>query len=208
MCHFPQHTHTPCSRDTYVRLLLPMLIYWLVSGIGWYTDPNSIHSGCPVLKGEKWSATKWMRQKMTFWLLLFGFGRYREILFFLYSVQLSFWRWKEHFGKYDKYSLHIIIPDVLGQGSKIETLDVLVGRPPFWTGLPFMCVENRDGIRGCGCGFRENLSAGKPAGLGKIRPQADPRVPFCTRTRTRGFRVPAGAATNIIKMHKFINLKI
>ena len=74
----------------------------LFQGLDGNTDPNSIHSGCPVLKGEKWSATKWMRQKMTFWLLLFGFGRYREILFFLYSVQLSFLRWKEHFGKYDK----------------------------------------------------------------------------------------------------------
>lgn len=24
-------------------------------------DPKSLHSGCPVLKGSKWSATKWMR---------------------------------------------------------------------------------------------------------------------------------------------------
>lgn len=26
-------------------------------------DPSSLHSGCPVIKGNKWSATKWIRQK-------------------------------------------------------------------------------------------------------------------------------------------------
>eukprot|EP00271_Cylindrocystis_brebissonii_P001483 TRINITY_DN11735_c0_g1_i1.p1 TRINITY_DN11735_c0_g1~~TRINITY_DN11735_c0_g1_i1.p1 ORF type:complete len:193 (-),score=36.42 TRINITY_DN11735_c0_g1_i1:430-1008(-) len=26
------------------------------------TDDASIHGGCPVLRGEKWSSTKWMRQ--------------------------------------------------------------------------------------------------------------------------------------------------
>ena len=24
-------------------------------------DPNSLHGGCPVTKGHKWTATKWMR---------------------------------------------------------------------------------------------------------------------------------------------------
>jgi prolyl 4-hydroxylase len=24
-------------------------------------DPSSLHGGCPVVAGEKWSATKWMR---------------------------------------------------------------------------------------------------------------------------------------------------
>lgn len=24
------------------------------------TDPNSLHAGCPVIEGEKWSATKWI----------------------------------------------------------------------------------------------------------------------------------------------------
>ncbi|TVU03569.1 hypothetical protein EJB05_37121 [Eragrostis curvula] len=41
------------------------VLFWSM-GLDGNTDPNSIHSGCPVLKGEKWSATKWMRQKMTF----------------------------------------------------------------------------------------------------------------------------------------------
>jgi len=144
MCCFPQNTLF--SRHMFASYYQCWSI-GLFQGLDGNTDPNSIHSGCPVLKGEKWSATKWMRQKMTFWLLLFGFGRYREILFFLYSVQLSFWRWKEHFGKYDKYSLHIIIPDILGQGSKIEKLDVLVRRPPFWMGLPFVCVEKPVPVR-------------------------------------------------------------
>lgn len=24
-------------------------------------DPNSLHAGCAVVKGDKWSATKWLR---------------------------------------------------------------------------------------------------------------------------------------------------
>jgi prolyl 4-hydroxylase len=27
-----------------------------------HTDPLTLHAGLPVLKGEKWIATKWMRQ--------------------------------------------------------------------------------------------------------------------------------------------------
>jgi len=63
-----------------------------------------------------------------------------------------------------------------------------------------------DGTRGCGCGFDENLPAGKSAGLEKTRPQVDPRVQKCTRTHTRGFRVSAGVTTDIIKIHKSVNL--
>ncbi|CAN6462717.1 unnamed protein product [Victoria cruziana] len=29
------------------------------------SDPKSVHGGCEVLDGEKWSATKWMRQKIS-----------------------------------------------------------------------------------------------------------------------------------------------
>lgn len=25
------------------------------------TDPTSLHASCPVIRGEKWTATKWMR---------------------------------------------------------------------------------------------------------------------------------------------------
>ena len=42
------------------------------------------------------------------------------------------------------------------------------------------------------------------AGFAKTRPQENPRVHFCTRTR--GFREPAGVTTYTIKMHKSINL--
>lgn len=36
-----------------------------LQGLDGQSDPNSIHGGCEVLGGEKWSATKWMRQKST-----------------------------------------------------------------------------------------------------------------------------------------------
>lgn len=32
-------------------------------GLDGQSDPSSIHGGCEVLAGEKWSATKWMRQR-------------------------------------------------------------------------------------------------------------------------------------------------
>uniref|UniRef100_A0ACD5UZB7 Uncharacterized protein n=1 Tax=Avena sativa TaxID=4498 RepID=A0ACD5UZB7_AVESA len=41
------------------------VLFWSM-GLDGNTDSNSLHSGCAVLEGEKWSATKWMRQKMTF----------------------------------------------------------------------------------------------------------------------------------------------
>ncbi|KAL5196267.1 Prolyl 4-hydroxylase 1 [Glycine soja] len=31
-------------------------------GLDGQSDPNSVHGGCEVISGEKWSATKWMRQ--------------------------------------------------------------------------------------------------------------------------------------------------
>ncbi|WOL01407.1 prolyl 4-hydroxylase 1-like [Canna indica] len=38
------------------------ILFWSM-GLNGETDPKSLHGGCSVLKGEKWSATKWMRQK-------------------------------------------------------------------------------------------------------------------------------------------------
>uniref|UniRef100_A0A0D3C5Y3 Prolyl 4-hydroxylase alpha subunit Fe(2+) 2OG dioxygenase domain-containing protein n=2 Tax=Brassica oleracea TaxID=3712 RepID=A0A0D3C5Y3_BRAOL len=35
-------------------------------GLDGQSDPKSIHGGCEVLSGEKWSATKWMRKKSYF----------------------------------------------------------------------------------------------------------------------------------------------
>ncbi|GKA41179.1 prolyl 4-hydroxylase 1 isoform X1 [Tanacetum coccineum] len=40
------------------------VLFWSM-GLDGQSDPSSIHGGCEVLSGEKWSATKWMRQKTT-----------------------------------------------------------------------------------------------------------------------------------------------
>ncbi|KAI3987406.1 hypothetical protein MKX01_042410 [Papaver californicum] len=40
------------------------VLFWSM-GLDGKEDPRSIHGGCEVLSGEKWSATKWMRQKTT-----------------------------------------------------------------------------------------------------------------------------------------------
>nr|AFK48032.1 unknown [Lotus japonicus] len=38
------------------------VLFWSM-GLDGQSDPLSVHGGCEVLAGEKWSATKWMRQK-------------------------------------------------------------------------------------------------------------------------------------------------
>ncbi|KAF5452052.1 hypothetical protein F2P56_027090 [Juglans regia] len=38
------------------------VLFWSM-GLDGQSDPSSIHGGCEVLAGEKWSATKWMRQR-------------------------------------------------------------------------------------------------------------------------------------------------
>ncbi|KAL2506323.1 Prolyl 4-hydroxylase 1 [Abeliophyllum distichum] len=38
------------------------VLFWSM-GLDGQSDPSSIHGGCEVLSGEKWSATKWMRQR-------------------------------------------------------------------------------------------------------------------------------------------------
>ncbi|KAF0893580.1 hypothetical protein E2562_027306 [Oryza meyeriana var. granulata] len=67
--HFPQAGEGECScgRKMVKGLCVKpnkgdAVLFWSM-GLDGETDPNSIHSGCPVLEGEKWSATKWMRQK-------------------------------------------------------------------------------------------------------------------------------------------------
>lgn len=37
------------------------LLFWSLSPDGKTKDMTSLHGGCPVLKGDKWSATKWIR---------------------------------------------------------------------------------------------------------------------------------------------------
>ncbi|XP_021776364.1 prolyl 4-hydroxylase 1-like [Chenopodium quinoa] len=38
------------------------VLFWSM-GLDGQPDPRSVHGGCEVLSGEKWSATKWMRQR-------------------------------------------------------------------------------------------------------------------------------------------------
>uniref|UniRef100_A0A803MY32 Fe2OG dioxygenase domain-containing protein n=1 Tax=Chenopodium quinoa TaxID=63459 RepID=A0A803MY32_CHEQI len=38
------------------------VLFWSM-GLDGQPDPRSLHGGCEVLSGEKWSATKWMRQR-------------------------------------------------------------------------------------------------------------------------------------------------
>ncbi|KAL8139741.1 hypothetical protein V2J09_005762 [Rumex salicifolius] len=38
------------------------VLFWSM-GLDGQSDPRSVHGGCEVQSGEKWSATKWMRQK-------------------------------------------------------------------------------------------------------------------------------------------------
>ncbi|KAK3247778.1 hypothetical protein CYMTET_42735 [Cymbomonas tetramitiformis] len=39
-----------------------MLMFWSIT-LKHTIDPASMHAGCPVLRGEKWTATKWMHEK-------------------------------------------------------------------------------------------------------------------------------------------------
>ncbi|OIW12813.1 hypothetical protein TanjilG_24746 [Lupinus angustifolius] len=39
------------------------VLFWSM-GLDGQSDPNSVHGSCEVLSGEKWSATKWMRQAL------------------------------------------------------------------------------------------------------------------------------------------------
>ncbi|KAJ6845951.1 prolyl 4-hydroxylase 1 isoform X2 [Iris pallida] len=41
------------------------VLFWSM-GLNGESDPNSVHGGCAVLSGEKWSATKWMRQRTSY----------------------------------------------------------------------------------------------------------------------------------------------
>ncbi|MCX7125655.1 MAG: 2OG-Fe(II) oxygenase, partial [Gammaproteobacteria bacterium] len=38
-------------------------IYFAYTNAKSQVDPLTLHGGCPVLRGEKWIATKWMRQR-------------------------------------------------------------------------------------------------------------------------------------------------
>ena len=38
------------------------LLFWSIHPNGTF-DKHALHGGCPVMKGEKWVATKWIRDK-------------------------------------------------------------------------------------------------------------------------------------------------
>lgn len=38
-------------------------MFWSIHPDGHKEDPFSMHTGCPVLKGVKWTATKWIHSK-------------------------------------------------------------------------------------------------------------------------------------------------
>ena len=38
------------------------LLFWSMHPNGTF-DKHALHGGCPVVKGEKWVATKWIRDK-------------------------------------------------------------------------------------------------------------------------------------------------
>ncbi|KAL3617289.1 Prolyl 4-hydroxylase 1 [Castilleja foliolosa] len=69
--HFPQAGTGECSCG---GKMVPGLcvkpvkgdavLFWSM-GLDGQSDPKSLHGGCEVLAGEKWSATKWMRQDIT-----------------------------------------------------------------------------------------------------------------------------------------------
>ncbi|KAL0456249.1 UNVERIFIED_CONTAM: Prolyl 4-hydroxylase 1 [Sesamum latifolium] len=67
--HFPEVGSGECScggkvvKGLCVRPVKgDALLFWN-TGLDGEVDPSSLHGGCEVLAGEKWSATKWMRQK-------------------------------------------------------------------------------------------------------------------------------------------------
>lgn len=57
------HRHESCG----LLCVSYCLVSCVIQGLDGQSDPKSIHGGCEVLSGEKWSATKWMRQKATSW---------------------------------------------------------------------------------------------------------------------------------------------
>ncbi|KAI5402109.1 Prolyl 4-hydroxylase 1, variant 3 [Lathyrus oleraceus] len=66
--HFPMAGSGECScggklsKGTCVKPIKGNAVLFWSMGLDGKSDSNSVHGGCPVLSGEKWSATKWMRQ--------------------------------------------------------------------------------------------------------------------------------------------------
>ncbi|XP_058774573.1 prolyl 4-hydroxylase 1 isoform X1 [Vicia villosa] len=68
--HFPMAGSDECScggkmsKGICVKPIKGNAVLFWSMGLDGKSDPESVHGGCPVLSGEKWSATKWMRQSV------------------------------------------------------------------------------------------------------------------------------------------------
>jgi prolyl 4-hydroxylase len=49
-----------------VRRRGDVLLFWSVTLEG-KIDPASMHAGCPVIRGTKWTGTKWLHQRPFRW---------------------------------------------------------------------------------------------------------------------------------------------
>lgn len=67
-CNFESYSFK-CSREWSGFHACHFVFACFFQGLDGQSDPNSVHGGCEVLAGEKWSATKWMRQRTISWFL-------------------------------------------------------------------------------------------------------------------------------------------
>lgn len=61
----PIHDWRSCNDGSYLykpRMGDAVLFYSLTPAGA--IDPHALHGGCPMIKGEKWVATKWIHNKM------------------------------------------------------------------------------------------------------------------------------------------------
>lgn len=62
------------------------VLFWSM-GLDGQSDPSSLHGGCEVLAGEKWSATKWMRQRTTSWYIIYPFASFYDVIHVVQKIQ-------------------------------------------------------------------------------------------------------------------------
>lgn len=62
----PISNFTDCDADGGLRYKPRMgdaVLFWSVLPDGVSLDPHALHGSCPVVKGDKWVAVKWIRNK-------------------------------------------------------------------------------------------------------------------------------------------------
>ena len=57
------HTHPHTHTHTQTHAQGDALLFWSIKPDGKTMDTASMHTGCPVLKGVKWTATKWIHAR-------------------------------------------------------------------------------------------------------------------------------------------------